>query len=399
MEPFEIMVSESQERMLAVVEPGEVDEVLAVCERWQTGGGGDRRGHRLGDRIRIFRRRSWSATCRCRRWSTSARSTTSSPASRTAGSTGTSDASSRRRRARRRRCWRCSASPTIASKRWAFEQYDSIVGSRTVRRPEAPTAAVLQIPEAAPRSRSRSTATGAASPATPTRGTVEAVLECAANLACVGAEPLGLTNCLNFGNPEKPAVAWQLDRSTQGLADACEALGSRSSAATSRSTTRPSGARSTRRPSSAWSASCPTRPGAGAGAARRRPIALVGPFAPSLAGSELAKLRGELGPGLPAVELTRAADALGLVARRPRRWRCARHDVSDGGLATRSPRWRSPAGSGSSADLDELVEARGCSGETGLFGEGPGGFVVAGAPARSNGCSAAPTPASTRSDR
>ena len=58
----------------------------------------------------------------------------------------------------------------------------------------------------------------------PYRGTIEAVLECAQNLACVGAEPLGLTNCLNFGNPEKPHVAWQLDRSVQGLADACAAL-------------------------------------------------------------------------------------------------------------------------------------------------------------------------------
>ena len=59
----------------------------------------------------------------------------------------------------------------------------------------------------------------------PYRGTIEAVLECAQNLACVGAEPLGLTNCLNFGNPEKPHVAWQLDRSVSGLADACAALG------------------------------------------------------------------------------------------------------------------------------------------------------------------------------
>ena len=58
----------------------------------------------------------------------------------------------------------------------------------------------------------------------PYRGTVEAVLECASNLACVGAEPLGVTNCLNFGNPEKPHVAWQLDRSVQALADACAAL-------------------------------------------------------------------------------------------------------------------------------------------------------------------------------
>ena len=50
------------------------------------------------------------------------------------------------------------------------------------------------------------------------------MLECAANLACVGAEPLGLTNCLNFGNPEKPHVAWQLTESVRGLGDACRAL-------------------------------------------------------------------------------------------------------------------------------------------------------------------------------
>ena len=59
----------------------------------------------------------------------------------------------------------------------------------------------------------------------PHAGTIEAVLECAQNLACVGAEPLGVTNCLNFGNPEKPAGAWQLDRAVSGLAEACEALG------------------------------------------------------------------------------------------------------------------------------------------------------------------------------
>ena len=59
----------------------------------------------------------------------------------------------------------------------------------------------------------------------PRAGAAEAVFECAANLACVGAEPLGLTNCLNFGNPEKPHVAWQLTEAVEGLAEACEALG------------------------------------------------------------------------------------------------------------------------------------------------------------------------------
>ncbi len=60
--------------------------------------------------------------------------------------------------------------------------------------------------------------------ADPYTGTVEAVLECAANLACVGAEPLGTTNNLNFGNPEKGHIAWQLTESVRGLGDACRAL-------------------------------------------------------------------------------------------------------------------------------------------------------------------------------
>src|SRR5436305_10927087 len=59
----------------------------------------------------------------------------------------------------------------------------------------------------------------------PHTGAMEAVFECASNLACAGAEPLGLTNCLNFGNPEKPHVAWQLEQAVEGLAAACGALG------------------------------------------------------------------------------------------------------------------------------------------------------------------------------
>ena len=108
-------------------------------------------------------------------------------------------------------------------------------------------------------------------------------------------------------------------------------------------------------------------------------LVLVGPFAPSLAGSELAKLRGELAAGLPATEIEPVAAALALV----------RSVVREGGVSAaprrqrrrpgraRSPRWRSPAESGCEADLDPLVELRGCSGETALFGEGPGGIVLA----------------------
>ena len=223
MEPFEIMVSESQERMLAVVEPARVPEVIAVCEKWQTGAA------RIGTvtdsgLVRVLRGDEVAgempvealvdgcplydlSPAEPEGWAYGNRATLDAPVS--AGET----------------LLALLGSPSVASKRWAFEQYDSVVGSRTVRRPESADAAVLQIPEADNAIAVSIDGNGRRVACDPYAGTVEAVLECAQNLACVGAEPLGLTNCLNFGNPEKPGPAWQLDRAVSGLADACEALG------------------------------------------------------------------------------------------------------------------------------------------------------------------------------
>ena len=378
MEPFEIMVSESQERMLAVVAPGDVDAVLEVCQRWQTGAAA------IGEvtdsrRIRVFQGGELvgdvpvsALVDECPLydldpaepdgWIYGNRATLDPGAS--AGETLAA----------------LLSSPTIASKRWAFEQYDSIVGSRTTRRPEQAGAAVLQIREAGTSIAVAIDGNGRRVACDPYRGTIEAVLECAQNLACVGAEPLGLTNCLNFGNPEKPAVAWQLDRSTQGLADACEAL-----------SIPVVGGNVSLYNETDQGPIYPTPvvglvgevPGPGAGLAPRDgdALALVGPFAPSLAGSELAKLRGELGAGLPGTDLGAAGDALGFVRDAVRAGGLAAvSDVSDGGLACAIAEMAVAGGVGVSADLDPLVEMRGCSGETALFGEGPGGFVIAADP-------------------
>ncbi len=122
-----------------------------------------------------------------------------------------------------RRCCALLASPNLASRRPLFEQYDSIVQSRTVRRPEQCDAAVLALPDGGALAVSID-CNGRRVAADPYRGTLEAVLECAANLACAGAEPLGTTNNLNFGNPEKPHIAWQLTEAVRGLGDACRAL-------------------------------------------------------------------------------------------------------------------------------------------------------------------------------
>ena len=214
----------------------------------------------------------------------------------------------------------------------------------------------------------------------PYAGTIEAVLECAQNLACAGAEPLGLTNCLNFGNPEKPAVAWQLDRSTQGLADACEALGVPVVGGNVSLYNETEDGPIYPTPVVGMVGELPDprargRPRARRTATRSRSAARSRPRS---RGSELAKLRGELGPGLPTLPIAEVIGAIAARARRgPRRRGAAPPTTSaTAALPARLPRSRSPAGVGVEADLDELVEARGCSGETALFGEGPGGFVA-----------------------
>jgi phosphoribosylformylglycinamidine synthase len=271
------------------------------------------------------------------------------------------------------------ASPNIASARWAFEQYDWIVGSRTVRRPEAADAAVLAIPESGRAIAVSIDGNGRRVACEPYAGTVEAVLECAQNLACVGAEPLGLTNCLNFGNPEKPTVAWQLDRAVSGLADACEALGVPVVGGnvslyneTEQGPIYPT-------PVVGMVGELPDpAQAAGIAISEGDELVLVGPFSPSLAGSELAKLRGELDAGLPQTEIEPVARALAFVRDSVRAGAVrAAHDVSDGGLACALAEMAIAGSVGIEADLDPLVELRGGSGETCLFGEGPGGIVLA----------------------
>jgi len=155
----------------------------------------------------------------------------------------------------------------------------------------------------------------------PRRGAAEAVYECAANLACVGAEPLGLTNCLNFGNPEKPHVAWQLVEAVEGLAGACEQLGVPVVGGNvSLYNEAPTG---------------PIFPTPVVGIVGKLPrasragrlgfanegdsIALVGPFEPSEVGSELSKLRGLPPVGeLPGTDVGRIRVAHGAVRSRVR---------------------------------------------------------------------------------
>ena len=381
MEPFEVMVSESQERMLAVVEPERVDGVLAVAAKWQTqataiGEVTD------GDRIRVLRDGELvgeppvkALVDECPLYDlepkepsewiySNERSLEASDASET--------------------LLALLGSPNVASKRWAFEQYDSIVGSRTVRRPEAADAAVLALPEADTAIAVAIDGNGRRVACDPYLGTVEAVLECAQNLACSGAEPLGLTNCLNFGNPEKPHVAWQLDRSTQGLADACEALGVPVVGGNVSLYNETAAGPIYPTPVVGMVGELPDPEHSGGLAPNDGDaVALVGPLTPSLAGSELAKLRGELGPGLAEIDLAAVAAALDTVREAVRAGVVsAAHDVSDGGIACALAELAIAGETGVSADLTALAEAKqngnGPDGEALMFGEGPGGILVCG---------------------
>ena len=378
MEPFEIMVSESQERMLAVVEPARVAEVLAVCEKWQTGGAeiGAIAAH---DLVRVLRDGELvgempvdALVDGCplydleptapEGWIYGNRATLAPGA--------TAEAT----------LLALLGAPSVASKRWAFEQYDSIVGSRTARRPESADAAVLAIPEAGRAIAISIDGNGRRVACDPYAGTVEAVLECAQNLACAGAEPLGLTNCLNFGNPEKPVPAWQLDRAVQGLADTCEALGVPVVGGNvSLYNEGPEGPiYPTPVVGMVGELPDPAAAAPSAFAAAGDAIALLGPFEPSLEGSELAKQRGELAAGLPQPDVAAVAAACATVRDAVRAGKLASaHDVSDGGLACALAEAAIGAGIGCQVDLQHLRE-RGCSPEEALFGEGVGGFLISG---------------------
>jgi phosphoribosylformylglycinamidine synthase len=364
--------------MLAVVEPGRVAEVAAICERWQTGWA------EIGvvtenGRIRVLRGAEVVGDIPVEalvdgcplydlepadpeRWIYGNRATLAAGASA------------------EQELLALLGAANVASKRWAFEQYDSVVGSRTVRRPESADAAVLALPESGNAIAVSIDGNGRRVACDPYAGTLEAVLECAQNLACVGAEPLGLTNCLNFGNPEKPAPAWQLDRAVTALADACTALGVPVVGGNVSLYNEGPDGPIYPTPVVGMVGELPD-PSEVAGSAFLREgdaIALLGPFSPSLAGSELAKQRGELDVGLPEPDLAAVAAACATVREAVRAGRlCSAHDVSDGGLACALAESAIGGGLGCRVDLAPLRE-RGCSSEEALFGEGSGGFLLSG---------------------
>jgi phosphoribosylformylglycinamidine synthase II len=202
MAPWEVMISESQERMVAVVRTQMLEAVQAVCARWElpctvvgevTDSALLRAFH--GGRV-VGEIPARFLTDECPRYEVE-------------------------QRAEPRSTW-----PQRRARidvREVFEQYDQLVGSRTVRRPGL-DAAVLRL---RPSLRGLAVALQGPPPGEldAFRAGAQAVLGAARNVACAGGEPIGLTDCLNFGNPEKPEIAYELAQAIGGIAQAAEALG------------------------------------------------------------------------------------------------------------------------------------------------------------------------------
>ena len=216
--PVEIMISESQERMVCTVALARLERVRAVCRKWELDctvigevtRGGELRAFFHGEQVGAIP--AELLTKRAPRYTLETRSRELAE-----------PIEHRPTRADPEDLIALLASPNIRSRRPVFERYDHLVGSRTVRRPGLDAAVVRM------RTSMRGLAlsldgAGRLAYLDPRAGGAHAVLEAARNVACVGGQPLAITDCLNFGNPEKAEIAWELQEVIEGMAAACEAL-------------------------------------------------------------------------------------------------------------------------------------------------------------------------------
>jgi phosphoribosylformylglycinamidine synthase II len=224
MTPYEILLSESQERMLLVVRKGREEEVERIFEKW------DLHAAHIGfvTDDRLLRVKDGGAVVAevPNRALVDEAPVYDRPSARPAYL----DEVRRLTREMLRPEGAATAallallgSPTIASKRWVYRQYDHMVRTNTVVL-AGMGAGVVRV-KGTSRALALSTdGNGRYCYLDPRRGAMLAVSEAARNVACAGAVPIGATNCLNFGNPERPEIMWQFVESVEGVAEACRAL-------------------------------------------------------------------------------------------------------------------------------------------------------------------------------
>jgi phosphoribosylformylglycinamidine synthase subunit PurL len=225
MSPYEIMLSESQERMLLVAQKGREQEVYRVFEKWGldaveigtvTTDNKLRVLHHgevvaeipnqaLTDDAPVYKRP-------LARWEPAVAREIPGHIKLSAGGDFTENLK------------RLLASPNICSKRWVWQQYDHMVQTNTVEAPGAGDAGVIRIKGSQRGLAMALDGNGRWCYLDPRLGAMHAVAEAARKVACSGAIPVGATNCLNFGNPEKPHIMWQFSQTIDGITKACEEL-------------------------------------------------------------------------------------------------------------------------------------------------------------------------------
>ena len=229
MTPYEILLSESQERMLVVARKGHEAEVKAILEKWDLTAAviGEVIAEPVyrvteGDRV-VAEFPGSKLVTECPVYYPEARE---GEAVRALRARNPHDVPPRPEEGDP--AWtlvQLLSSPTIASKAWVYRQYDSTVRASTVVGPGPADAAVVRLPGTDKAIAVKTDCNGRYVYLEPRTGGRIAVAESARNVACTGARPMAITNCLNFGNPKKPEVFYQFREAVAGMGEACEALG------------------------------------------------------------------------------------------------------------------------------------------------------------------------------
>jgi phosphoribosylformylglycinamidine synthase len=221
--PYEMMLSESQERMVLVAKKGREEELIKVFRRWglevapigeitDTGRAvltwhgdtvADLPVRPLTEEAPVYRRPVAEPSDLAARWQ-------APEVPQPEDLCGTLE--------------KLLGTPEFASKSWIWTQYDYTVRTNTVQGPGG-DAAVLLLKGTPAGIAMTSDVNPVYCSLDPRRGGMQAVAEAVRNLACAGAEPVGLTDCLNFGNPENPEISWQFREVVRGMSEACKALG------------------------------------------------------------------------------------------------------------------------------------------------------------------------------
>lgn len=224
MTPYEIMLSESQERMLVVVEPENVERVIEICDHWgvqsavigEVVSGNRYRLYHQGERVVDIPVQSLvdDAPVYVREEKEPAYyvANQSVQPEKTLAELDPKEAFEK-----------VISSSNIGSKKWVFEKYDHTADAGTAVQPGS-DAAVIAIHGTEKALAMSTDGNGRYVYLDPVQGGRIAVAEAARNVVCSGAEPLGITDCLNFGSPEKPEIYWQLSKAIDGMSEACRSL-------------------------------------------------------------------------------------------------------------------------------------------------------------------------------